>query len=135
LDSNILIKLVVAERDSDKARVAVRKFLGKGCILYTVDIALSESLNAIWKHVKIHKDLNPKDAKAAIKDLVEIYGKLKILTTRELCKEAFERALVSDMTVYDALYILAAEKLHGQLYTADSKLYDEARKITNSILL
>lgn len=135
LDSNILIKLVVAEKGSDKARVSIRKFLGEGYDLYTVDIALSEGLNAIWKHVKVHKDLNPEHARAAVTDLVEIYGKLRVLATRELCEEALERALASDVTVYDALYMAAAEKLRGQLYTADQKLYDEARKITGSILL
>jgi len=85
-----------------------------------VDIALAETLNAIWKHVKMHKDLTTEDANSTIQDLIKVYDKLNILTTRELSEEAFEIALTQNMTIYDSLYIAATKKLKATLYTPEA---------------
>jgi len=100
-----------------------------------VDIALAEGLNAIWKHVAIHKDLKAGDAKPATQDLAKIYEKLNILTTLELSEEATDIALTQNITIYDSLYIAATRKLKATLYTADQKLHETSRKIADSKLL
>lgn len=135
MDSNILVKLVLAEPGSKEARKSIEKFLRKGYSLYTVDIALAEGLNAIWKHVKIHKDLKTEEAKSAVQDLTKIHDKLNILTTHELSEETAEIALTQNITIYDSLYITATRKLKATLYTADRKLHNTAKKITASKLL
>jgi len=135
LDSNILVKLVLAEPGSKEARKSIEKFLRKGYSLYTVDIALAEGLNAIWKHVKIHKDLKTEEAKSAVQDLTKIHDKLNILKTHELSEETAEIALTQNITIYDSLYITATRKLKATLYTADRKLHNTAKKITASKLL
>lgn len=100
-----------------------------------MDIALAESLNAIWKHVKIHKDLKKEDTKSTIQDLTKIYDKLNILTTRELSEETADIALTQNITIYDSLYIAATKKLKATLYTADRKLHNISKKIITSKLL
>lgn len=100
-----------------------------------MDTALRESLTAIWKHVKIHKDLKTEDAKSAIQDLTKIHDKLNILTTREIFEENTDIALTQNITVYDSLYIAATRKLKATLYTADRKLRNMSKKITSSKLL
>ena len=135
MDSNILVKLVTTETDSKQARKSVTNFLKTGYSLYTVDIALAESLNAIWKHTKIHKDLKTEDTNPTIQDLTTIYDKLNILTTRELAEETANIALTQNITIYDSLYIAATRKLKATLYTADQKLHNTAKKITDSKLL
>lgn len=135
MDSNILVKLVTAEPGSRKAKTTVKDYLKDGYSLYTVDIALAESLNAIWKHVKIHKDLEADEAESVIKDLTRIYDSMNVLTTRVLSKEAAEIALAKDITIYDSLYIAAARKLKATLYTADKKLQNASNKIITSVLL
>lgn len=135
MDSNILVKLVTAEPGSRKAKTTVKDYLKDGYSLYTVDIALAESLNAIWKHVKIHKDLEADEAESVIKDLTRIYDSMNVLTTRVLSKEAAEIALAKDITIYDSLYIAAARKLKATLYTADKKLKNASNKIITSVLL
>jgi len=135
LDSNILVKLVLAEPGSKEARKSIENFLRKGYSLYTVDIALAEGLNAIWKHVKIHKDLKTEEAKSAVQDLTKIHDKLNILKTHELSEETAEIALTQNITIYDSLYITATRKLKATLYTADRKLHNTAKKITASKLL
>mgnify|MGYP000297663756 CR=1 FL=1 len=67
LDSNVLIKLIVNEPNSEKARRRIREVIEENFSLYTIDIALAESLNALWKHTKIknaenrrHEICNPR---------------------------------------------------------------------------
>jgi len=123
------------EAGSKEARATVTNVLKKGYTLYTVDLALTEGLNAIWKHAGVLKDLKAEEANAAVEDLTRIYDGLDIIAAREITAEAMHVALTQNITVYDALYIAAAQKTNGILYTADQKLHDAANGITNTKLL
>jgi len=125
----------VNEPNSEKARRRIREVIEENFSLYTIDIAFAESLNALWKHVKLHRDLQKREAESAAKDLKELYDSLNVITTRELLDEAVETALTWDITVYDSLYVTAAKKLRATLYTADQKLYNVSKKIVSSELL
>ncbi len=123
------------EPGSREAREGSKDLLKAGQGLCMVDLALAEGLNAIWKHVKIHGDLSPDDGRSAIKDLNLLCGKLEVLSTHELSKEAFEIALREGLSVYDSLYIAAARKTGATLWTADGKLHKAARGIVPAELL
>lgn len=135
LDSNILVKLVTGEPGSKEARASITSFLKKGYGLYTVDVALAEGFSAVWKHVKIHRDLKLEDAYSTVQDLAKIYDKLTILTVRELLEEVKDIAFTQNITVYDSFYTAAARRMGATLYTADEKLHNLSRKITVSKLL
>jgi predicted nucleic acid-binding protein len=123
------------ELGSKEARTYITDALKKGHTLHTVDIALSETLNVIWKHANLLKDLKPEEATQAIEDLTRIYDGLNIVTTREITHETAQIALTQNITIYDALFIAAAQKLDGTLYTADQKLCTTANKTANTKLL
>ena len=129
------MKLVTDEPGSREARKTIKRYLKNGCSLYTVDIALAESLNAIWKHTRIHRDLEMEEAESAIQDLTKIYDAMNILETRELSNEAAEISLTKGITIYDSLYIAAAMKLKATLYTADQKLCKISKELVTSKLL
>jgi len=129
------VKLVTDEPGSREARKTIKRYLKDGYSLYTVDIALAESLNAIWKHTRIHRDLEIEEAKSAIQDLTKIYDAINILETRELSNEAAEISLTKGITIYDSLYIAAAMKLKATLYTADQKLCSISKELVVSKLL
>jgi predicted nucleic acid-binding protein len=57
------------------------------------------------------------------------------VTTREIAQETAQIALTQNIPVYDALFIAAAQKLNGILYTADQKLCTTANKTAKSRLL
>jgi predicted nucleic acid-binding protein len=135
LDANVLVKLVMNEPGSKEARANVSDSLKKGFTLHTVDLALAESLNAIWKHVNFLKDLKAEEAEPTMKDLIRVYDWLSIVTSREITEETARIALAHNITIYDSLYIAAAQKLKGTLYTADQQLCATANKVTNSKLL
>jgi predicted nucleic acid-binding protein len=123
------------ESDSKEARAAVTSFLKKGYVLCTVDMALAECLNVIWKHTNILKDLKPEEAILTVEDLRKLYGGLKITATRELMDEAMQIAISQNITVYDSFFIAAAQKIGATLYTADKKLCAKTDKIIKSKLL
>lgn len=116
------MKLVLNEADSKEARTAVANALKKGYSIHTVDVALAEALNAIWKHVNILKDLNAEEGMLVVNDLMRVYDRLNIVNSREIIEEAARIAFALNTSVYDSLFIVAALRLNGTLYTADQKL-------------
>jgi predicted nucleic acid-binding protein len=123
------------ESGSNEARNEVTNFLKRGYTLCTVDIALVECLNVIWKHTNLLKDLAPEEASLAVEDLTKLYDDLSINQTRELKDEAMHIAVSQNINVYDALFIAAAQKINATLYTADKKLYAKTDKTIKSKLL
>jgi len=121
--------------DSKEARTEVTSFLKKGYTLCTVDVALVECLNVIWKHTNLLKDLTREEAYLAVDDLTKLFDGLAITTARELKDEALHIAVAQNITVYDALFIAAAQKMNATLYTADKKLCTKADKTIKSKLL
>lgn len=115
--------------------MAVGDALKRGYALFTVDLALAEGLNVVWKHASILKDLKLEEVKAVTEDFIRVFDALKIITARELEEKAMSIALEQNIPVYDAIYIAATQKLQGTLYTADQKLHTTANKITNTKLL
>lgn len=54
VDASALVKLILEETDSDKARKIISDALKEGEDIMVPDIALSEALNAMWK--ESHKE-------------------------------------------------------------------------------
>ncbi|MCX8188621.1 MAG: type II toxin-antitoxin system VapC family toxin [Nitrososphaeria archaeon] len=75
------------------------------------------------------------EVKSAAQDLIEIYNKLNIFTTEEVCMDALELALTLNITFYDAIYTASAKKLNATLYTVDQKLYNSSKNIIFAELL
>ena len=123
------------EPDSKEARNEVTNFLKKGYTLCTVDIALAECLNVIWKHTSLLKDLKPEEASLTLEDLTKLYDDLAITPTRELKDEAMQIAITQNITVYDALFVAAAQKANATLYTADKKFCAKTDKTIKLKLL
>jgi len=135
LDSSILVKLVTGEAGSEEARKTVTSSLRDACALHTVDVALADALNALWKHVKIHRDLEAEEAKLAAQDLQKIWYRLGVIPTSELSKESLGTAMKLNISVYDSLYVAAAQKVRARLYIADKRLFEASRRIVESDLL
>ncbi|MBC7113153.1 MAG: type II toxin-antitoxin system VapC family toxin [Candidatus Methanomethyliales bacterium] len=135
LDASAIIKLVLEERGSAEVRKCVKDLLKGGYALHTVDLALVECLNAVWKHARIHGDLSLEEAEGAAKDLIKIYDALQILLARDIAEEAFSIATGHNVTIYDALYIAAARQLKVPLYTADQKMHEVSKGLATSMLL
>ena len=124
LDANVLVKLVIEEPHSKDVRKIVKE-LSMKAPPYTVDIALSEALNAIWKHVTVHKDLSYNEAVKSGKDLKKIYEHLTHVPAEETGMEALRYALDKNITVYGSLYVALARSRGVPLVTCDSQLKEK----------
>ncbi len=128
LDASFLVKLVLEEKGSEKARSLARIWARNGETLATIDLALPESLNAIWKHCRKIGDLDTDEAYETIRDLLKLWTTLRIYSSKEVTREAFKLAVEEDITVYDALYIQLAISTRASLATFDEKLAEIATK-------
>jgi predicted nucleic acid-binding protein len=128
LDASFIVKLFVEEPGSELAENYLDELLRSGEEITTVDIALAEYLNALWKHAKIAKDLEENDLREAVSDLLTFWSRLEIISTRDLASETTRLSLEDEVPIYDALYIAAAIKHRTGLATFDEKLRSVARK-------
>ena len=122
LGSSFIAKLVLGEEGSEEARRLTRLWANRGEVLATIDIALPEALNAIWKHCLKVGDLSREEAVSSVDDLLNLWSKLRVYSSREVAEHAFKLALEEGITVYDALYIQLAKSTRAGLATFDEKL-------------
>ena len=128
LDASFLVKLVLGEEGSEKARNLTRSWAAGGEVLATLDLALPEALNALWKHSTKTGDLSPEETVNAAEDLLKVWATLRVYPAREVAIEALRLALEEKVTVYDALYIQLAKSTKAALATFDQKQYKTATK-------
>lgn len=77
------------------------------------------------------KDLELEEVNSTIEDLTRIYDGLNVIASRDLAAESMQIALSRNLSIYDALYVAASERMNGTLYTADQKLCTNANEVTN----
>ncbi|UXD21670.1 VapC-type toxin [Ignicoccus pacificus DSM 13166] len=95
----------------------------------TLDLAFVETINTIWNHVAILKDLNSEEKEYALVVLREARDLLETLSSLKYLDRAFSIADSFKVTVYDSLYIATAEAHGFTLVTLDEK----QRKITQNL--
>ena len=116
IDSSVIVKFFSKE----PGWRSVKKYLLKP---YTLELAVKELGNALWK-----KALK---GEVSFKDAVEIIRGFKLIARfikqDAVIERAFELALKYRITLYDSLFIAAAEKTGATLVTCDSKQAEVAR--------
>jgi len=125
VDSSVLAKYVLRENDWDavERHLAVSKSV-------TCDLALKEVANTIWKHMVIFKSYSKKVALEKFVVLNKLARNvLDIEDEGTYFREAFEIALKTGLTVYDAIFIAQALKHRASLLTSDEKQADVARTL------
>ena len=91
VDASALVKLVLEEEHSEE----FGKYFYTAALsekIFSPDFALAEAFNAIWKHVKLLRDLGEPEGVKASRDLLKIWEKLNIYSFSRLSSQAL-RAL------------------------------------------
>ena len=125
IDASSLAKYIIKE----EGWTGVEKYLVNNQV-YTLDLAVKEILNVIWKYSVIFRALSLNIAMEKYAILMNLI-KNKIVSIddeKRYLKEAFNIALRMKLTIYDALYVAQAIKLNAQLLTSDK---DQARVARN----
>ncbi len=97
----------------------------------TVDHALKEVLNAIWKAVRLRSLIDPElayEKHRALKLLVE-KGVVVVEPEETYLDDAFRIAMEAGLTVYDALYLAQARRRRARLLTCNTRQAKTARKL------
>jgi len=100
--------------------------LAGGCVQ---QLTVYEALNAIWKECLLLKAVPPDGARELARVIAEVLKHMEVLEVRGLEEEALKAALDLGLTVYDASYVLLAQKLNLTLVTEDVELKSKARDV------
>lgn len=118
IDSSALIKYFSHEEGWER----VRELLLDGVV--TLGLALKEVANALLKKVA-KKEMGYEAALTIVRELVE-EGPFPLKEQESFMANAFEIALKSGTTIYDALFIALAMELKLELITSDRRQADIA---------
>lgn len=95
----------------------------------TLDLALVEVSNAIWKKTVLLGMMKYEDSIIALKAVKELLPQLLVVhKSVDLLQRAMEISLKEKIPIYDSLYIALAEDKGEKLITGDKKQYDIAIK-------
>ncbi len=129
VDASAIAKLVLNEEGHDKAAALFEKQLSLGKRVMTVNLALPESLNAIWKHHVLKKELSEAEFDGAVSDAIKIFNRLEKINDQKIAKYASSLAARNRMSVYDAFYLAGSITESAPLLTFDGPLREKAERI------
>lgn len=117
LDSSVISAIFFLEKASSKVIQAV-----ENRSLLTVDLAFAEVANVAWKRVTLFNE-NKDLMDTALKKSIEfINTSCEVIPTVELLDSSFKIAVREELTIYDSLFLAAAEIENVPLLTLDKKL-------------
>ena len=94
----------------------------------TLDLALYEVLNAIWKEHLLLKRFDKETALQLLNIISSIFNIINIISIKGLGKEVFNLASKENITIYDASYLYIAIRNNFILITDDKELKNKALK-------
>ncbi len=131
-DSSVLAAYILRE---EPVWEAIEKLILKNDV-YTLDLAIKEALNAVWKHAVLTRTLSSKVAKGKMSALLYLVESNAITVESQAgyLEEAFEIAITSRVTVYDALFIAQAKAKNAPLATLDDLQASVAKRLGVSVV-
>ncbi|NAZ12205.1 MAG: DNA-binding protein [Desulfurococcales archaeon] len=91
----------------------------------TLDLAIYEALNAVWKEYYLSRRLDEETAKKLLSVMGRIFDVIAIANIRSEEKDVFELAVKEGLTIYDAAYLHYALRNKLLLVTDDVKLREK----------
>ena len=131
IDASIYTSLAVKDKFYKESRSILLNTRKIGCV--TLDLALIEAYNVVWKHVYLLKRIPIDDYVIIAETLTDIFEKsvTKIYNTASVLDDALKTAVNYGITVYNSAYIVLAEKLGYKLISFDKEL---EKKLKNTDL-
>ncbi|MEM0044604.1 MAG: type II toxin-antitoxin system VapC family toxin [Sulfolobales archaeon] len=110
-------------------RGELRVFLGG----HTLDLAIYEVANAVWKECYLLGKIKIETAYKVIELISGIFNVLNLHSVKGFEKEVMDIAVKEGVTFYDASYMYIAMRNKLTLVTDDRKLMSVARKYVNVV--
>ena len=123
IDSSALAALLLKEEGWKKMREILRKKP------YTLELAIKEAANSIWKRAKLLRDIDESKALTILEDLLKLRRTALRIEPQDIyLAQALKIALKNDATIYDSLFIAQALAKKAILVTLDKKQAEIADK-------
>jgi len=130
IDSSALAVLLLKEEGWRKVKEILREKP------YTIELAVKEVANSIWKRVKLLRDIDENKALTILGDLLELRRTaLRIEPQDVYLGQALEIALKNDATIYDSLFIAQALTKKAILVTSDKKQAEIASRLDIRLIM
>ena len=94
----------------------------------TLDLAIYECLNVVWKEYKLLKKLDEETASSFIKVISDALSIIRMDSIKGSENEVFDLTCREGLTIYDASYLYASMKMRAPLITDDRKLKEKGSK-------
>jgi predicted nucleic acid-binding protein len=119
IDSSVIAAIFFQEKASKRAVQAVQDHE-----LLTLELAQAEVGNVAWKRIIIFHEDKKVIKQALLKSMEFIQNACDVIKTETIIRDAFDLAVNEKFSLYDSLFIAAAEKEKIPLLTLDQKLKD-----------
>lgn len=129
VDASAIVKLVLEEQFSKETRHTIKMFLSKGEIIASPSIAIAESLNTLWKHNVLIKDLKDSSLPVAMQEITDFWENVEKIPVETLASEAMVTAKKHKLTVYDSFYVAAASLNRSPLFTFDRRITENYKEL------
>jgi len=120
--------------DSSAIAIILRRFKEKSIELLegrtTLDLALYELGNVVWKECTIEKLINEEEAISKIGNLLNILETMKIekIISSEDLRSIIRLAIEQKLTFYDSSYLHITKTKKAVLVTEDDELIEKAKR-------
>jgi len=133
VDSSVFASILVKDEFYERAKTFVERFSGS---FLTLNLALIETANALWRHVYLLKRI-PEDRYSRLRDKIRplIYASADVRSAESLVEEALDNATRLGITIYDSLYVTLALKEGGRLVSFDEKLRKRLEEVGSNIIM
>lgn len=120
LDACVYASVLVGDEFYERSVKVIRENAGR---LATLDLAILEAANVLWRHSCLLKRIPP-DRYEALARYVRplVYGSSRVYAAVDYLESALNIASRYSITVYDALYVALAQKLGCKLASFDGEL-------------
>jgi len=129
IDSSTIAKFLLKEEGWRKVKeIIIEK-------PYTLDLAIKEVANAIWRRTILLENINIEKAFVLLDDLLKLKNTLLIVEEQDLyLNQAFRIAIENKIPIYDTLFITQAISKQAVLITSDENQYKIAQKLNVKVL-
>jgi predicted nucleic acid-binding protein len=125
IDSSTLAKFLLKEKGWERVRDILRERP------YTLDLAIKEAANAIWRRTVLLKDIDVEKALQILDSLLRMRKIVLEVDPQDLyLKQALKIAIDHGITIYDALFIAQALNRKAALATSDKQQCEIAFKLS-----
>lgn len=125
IDASVVIKFYVPEILSDKAVEALSRVTDGELVLYAPDLVYPETGNILWKKQR-RRELTSEEVDEVANAIIAL--PMIIESSKPIIPLAVSIAMLSGITVYDAMYVAIARIYETKMITADKKLTDTLSK-------